>query len=55
MTDLAQYSNSELEEMGIRPPCPCLSTYIEYVDNDIYLVCVDCDGSLLAGQRVAAW
>lgn len=56
---LDEYTNSELEEMGIPLQCECRSIYREVVDNDGNAedVCVDCGASAPAGRiwAGAAW
>jgi len=56
--DLNEYTNSELEEMGIPLPCECLSTYLEDDERTgMYEVCVDCGASALLGpsRRAFPW
>lgn len=54
--DLNEYTNSELEEMGIPAPCECLITYREYTDDgDVLDVCEDCGVATFAGRRAGAW
>lgn len=53
-----EYSNSELEEMGIPLPCDCRFTYIESDEQDrAYSVCVDCGSGVHVGRMKegAAW
>lgn len=54
--DMNNYTNSELEEMGVPLPCPCLSTYREYDEQDnLYDVCVDCGCSAPAPRTHRRW
>lgn len=57
--DTYELSPLELREMGEPDPCPCISTYREYVDTptgrDMYDVCVDCGASALMGPWVTPW
>jgi len=56
MMDLYEYTNAEVEEMGLPAPCPCLATYREATDSgEVYEVCADCGAARRTGKRVAAW
>lgn len=56
--DLSEFTNSEIEEMGLPTPCPCLMTYREYDDfNTAYEVCVECGASrsVFTSLSLQAW
>lgn len=54
--DPYEFTNSELEEMGIPLQCECVSTYRECDDHgNIYDVCVDCNAHAPVGRRAGAW
>lgn len=52
MLDIWEYTNSELEEMGIPLQCECLSTYREIDEHgNVYNVCVDCGAALKVKEK----
>lgn len=49
-----EYTNSELEEMGIPLPCECLNARVgEDRRGNLYLVCEDCGSMALMKTGVA--
>lgn len=55
MICIDEYSNSELEEMGITPPCDCQCFYQEEDKyGNEYSVCEDC-GYSFASQKRLSW
>lgn len=52
--DISEYSNAELEEMGIDPDCEHHSTYRTYDKGDVWDVCVDCHVAIKV-EEAPAW
>ena len=57
--DISEYSNAELEEMGIDPDCEHLSTYREAdSEGNVWDVCFDCGVTTPAPgyvREVSSW